>query len=58
MRSIFAALIMALVFVSPALASGADQTMKLTNGGTATAFYHCGDMDLCARVTYPTGEVL
>ena len=32
--------------------------MKLTNGGTATAYNHCGDMDLCARLTYPNGDVL
>jgi hypothetical protein len=58
LRAIFAALIVALVCVSPAFADTADQTMKLTNGGTATAYNHCGDMDLCARLTYPNGDIL
>lgn len=52
-------LMAALLAAAPvAVNAAADQTMKLTNGGTATAYYHCGDMDLCARMTYPSGDVL
>jgi hypothetical protein len=32
--------------------------MHLTNGAVATAYDHCGDMDLCARITYDNGNVL
>jgi hypothetical protein len=35
-----------------------DQTMKLSNGATATSYNHCGDMDLCARITNADGSIL
>jgi hypothetical protein len=59
MKLVLQALICALLMSARAFADAApDQTMKLINGGTATAFYHCGDMDLCGRVTYPDGSSL
>ncbi len=35
-----------------------DQTVKLSNGATATSYHNCGDMDLCARVVNTDGGVL
>lgn len=35
-----------------------DQTIHLTNGATAVSYYHCGDMDLCSKITYPDGTSL
>ena len=35
-----------------------DQRMKLTNGSVATTYDHCGDMDLCGRITNADGSVL
>jgi hypothetical protein len=35
-----------------------NQSMHLTNGAVATAYNHCGDMDLCARIAYDSGNAL
>ena len=35
-----------------------DQTVKLSNGATATSYHNCGDMDLCARISNTDGSVL
>lgn len=35
-----------------------DQTINLTNGAVAVSYNHCGDNDLCARITYQDGRVL
>ena len=32
--------------------------MHFTNGAVATAYDHCGDMDLCAKLVYSNGNVL
>jgi hypothetical protein len=60
----FARTIFALAFVistvSGASAEGPPpaQTIHLTNGASATTFTHCGDLDLCARISYNDGSVL
>ena len=59
MKMFFYAIALVSVCLAPAFAdTGPNQNVKLTNGGTAVTFYHCGDMDLCARVTYPSGNIL
>lgn len=35
-----------------------DQTIHLTNGATAVSYYHCGDMDLCSKISYQDGTTL
>jgi hypothetical protein len=35
-----------------------NQSIRLTNGALATAYNHCGDMDLCAKVAYDNGNTL
>jgi hypothetical protein len=35
-----------------------DQTIHLTNGATAVSYYHCGDMDLCSKISYQDGSTL
>jgi hypothetical protein len=44
----------------PAAATDAPpvQTIHLTNGALANAYDHCGDMDLCAKIVYDSGNVL
>ena len=46
--------------LSPALSAEAPpiQTMHLTSGAVATAYDHCGDMDLCAKMVYDNGNIL
>jgi len=59
MKTVLAAFIAALFCITSASAQTApDQTMKLSAGGTATSYYHCGDMDLCARVANQDGSIL
>jgi hypothetical protein len=60
MKRVLTLLILLIALSSPALATDADpiQTMHLTNGAVATAYDHCGDMDLCAKISYSTGNVL
>ena len=36
----------------------AGDSIRLTNGAKATSFTHCGDMDLCASITYDNGNTL
>ena len=44
---------------APAIAqTQPDQTVRLSNGATATSYHNCGDMDLCARVANNDGTVL
>ena len=38
--------------------ASAPLPMHLTNGAVATAYEHCGDMDLCAKIVYPNGDLL
>jgi hypothetical protein len=35
-----------------------NQTVHLTNGATAVSYNHCGDNDLCARISYQDGSSL
>jgi hypothetical protein len=39
-------------------AQPATPDMTFTDGTVARSFGHCGDMDLCATITYPNGDVL
>jgi len=41
-----------------AVESDPNQSMHLTNGAIATSYDHCGEMDLCAKIAYPTGSSL
>lgn len=41
-----------------ARADAPNQTVHLTNGATAVAYNHCGDNDLCARISYQDGSML
>lgn len=46
---------------SPALATAdvaPNQTVHLTNGATAVSYDHCGDNDLCGRISYQNGSTL
>ena len=53
------AILAVLLCVTTAVAAnGPDQTMKLTSGGIVTSYYHCGDMDLCARIANTEGTTL
>jgi len=59
LKSLMSALIIAALCRAPAIAQlQPDQTMRLSNGATATSYHNCGDMDLCARVAYTDGSVL
>ena len=33
-------------------------SIHLTNGAIASSYDHCADMDLCAKIVYPNGNVL
>lgn len=35
-----------------------NQTIRLTNGAVAVSYDHCGDNDLCGRISYQGGGVL
>ena len=35
-----------------------NQTISLTNGATAVSYNHCGENDLCARISYQDGSAL
>lgn len=35
-----------------------NQTVRLTNGATAVSYDHCGDNDLCGRISYQDGSML
>jgi hypothetical protein len=35
-----------------------NETIHLTNGATAVSFDHCGDNDLCGRISYQDGNML
>jgi hypothetical protein len=35
-----------------------NQTVHLTNGATAVSYDHCGDNDLCGRISYQDGSAL
>jgi hypothetical protein len=35
-----------------------NQTVHLTNGATAVSYDHCGDNDLCGRISYQDGSTL
>ena len=57
------AILLAFLCISTAAAIAAEpaeqnQTMRLTNGAIATAYDHCGDIDLCAKIVYPNNIVL
>lgn len=61
LKSIASALIIAVFCQTPAIAVNElqpDQTVKLSNGATATSYHNCGDMDLCARIVDADGSVL
>jgi len=60
MKHLLALLYAVAITTSSAIASDTPpiQTMHLTNGAIATAYDHCGDMDLCARIAYDDGNVL
>src|ERR1700722_12705118 len=57
-------LLFTLLFIAFATASSmaaepkASQSIHLTNGGGATSYDHCGDMDLCAKIVYDNGNLL
>jgi hypothetical protein len=59
MKLLFALLFVA-VTASGALAADKPATgvIHLTNGAVATPYDHCGDMDLCAKIAYDSGNVL
>jgi len=49
------------VYIATATASAdvaPDQTIHFTNGATAVSYYHCGDTDLCARISNQDGSTL
>jgi hypothetical protein len=51
--------VIVLAVVSPVRADvPPSQTIHLTNGATAVAYDHCGDNDLCARISYSDGSAL
>ena len=59
LKSFSSALIVVALCQAPAIAQvQPDQTVKLSNGATATSYHNCGDMDLCARVVKTDGTVL
>lgn len=61
LKSLMGALIIAALCHAPAMATTElqpDQTVKLSNGATATSYHNCGDMDLCARIINADGSVL
>lgn len=35
-----------------------NQTVHLTNGAVAVSYNHCGDNDLCGRISYQDGSAL
>lgn len=61
LKALMTALISVPLCQAPALAITQlqpDQTVKLSNGATATSYHNCGDMDLCARIVEPDDSVL
>jgi hypothetical protein len=61
LKLLVGAFILAALCQAPAIAVTElqpDQTVKLSNGATATSYHNCGDMDLCARVEYTDGSAL
>lgn len=61
LKALISALISVALCQAPALAISQlqpDQTVKFSNGATATSYHNCGDMDLCARIVEPDNSVL
>jgi hypothetical protein len=56
------AVVCAALVTTPRFGAAADapeaESMHFTNGAVATAYDHCGDMDLCAKLVYSNGNVL
>src|ERR1700734_775165 len=46
------------LFRASAADAPAAESMHFTNGAIATAYDHCGEMDLCAKLVYGNGNVL
>jgi hypothetical protein len=61
LKLLLSALVIAALCQAPAIAVTElrpDQTVKLSNGATATSYHNCGDMDLCAQIVNTDGNVL
>jgi hypothetical protein len=60
MKKLLALLVLVAVTTAGVMAQETrpDQTIHLANGGVATSYNHCGDMDLCARIAYDNGNSL
>jgi hypothetical protein len=54
--------ISAMLFASASVSAKADvppsQTIHLTDGAVGVSYGHCGDNDLCARISYQDGRML
>ncbi|HEX8806056.1 MAG TPA: hypothetical protein VF741_03860 [Candidatus Aquilonibacter sp.] len=62
LETLLAVIFVAGTFGLPAIAlaeaTTVDQTITFTDGARARTYGHCGDMDLCATITYPNGQTL
>jgi hypothetical protein len=60
MFRLFSAFTLAFIIMTAAAKADAapNQTIRLTNGATGVSYNHCGDNDLCARISYQDGSAL